>query len=294
CQLQGFFEEYGGKLKPGAITVYFALNAEAEKWGTNSFFLSDEELTGMTGISRRTIPKHLKELESVGLVKYERHHGRHLATDYVVKPLGSAGKREEISRFIPEKREKSVKKREEISHHHDMNDMNDHDDFKKVAKIASFSDEKVAKIDEKVAKIATHHDHDMNDHDGRVDEKSKMIDVLHGMGVNGDGERWVEALGVKRMRELIEIAVSRATTNPGGYLRVLVDQEIIGGSTFQAKSPVALPIRDVKSDMIATHRRTGHQFRVKYAVAHRVVLEQLDKSGSFGIDEADLKDYDFE
>jgi len=256
CQLQGFFEEYGGKLKPGAVTVYFALNAEAEKWGTNSFFLSDEELTGMTGISRRTIPKHLKELESVGLVKYERYHGRHLATDYVVKPLSSAGKREEISRFIPEKREESVKKREEISHHHDMNDMNDHDDFK--------------------------------------DEKSKMINVLHGMGVNGDSKKWVEALGVERMRELIEIAVSRATTNSGGYLRVLVDQEMLEGSIPQAEPLVALSVRDVKPGMIAIHRRTGHQFKVKYAVAHRVILEELDKSGSFGIDEADLKDYDFE
>jgi hypothetical protein len=115
------------------------------------------------------------------------------------------------------------------------------------------------------------------------------------MGVNGDGGRWVEVLGVDRMRKLIEIAVSRATTNPGGYLRVLVDKEILlGGSIPQAEPPVALSVRDVKPGMIATHRRTGRQFKVKYAVAHRVVLEQLDKSGNFGIDEADLKEYDFE
>jgi len=276
CQLQGFFEEYEGKLKPGAITAYFALNAEAEKWGTNSFFLSDEELLTRTGISSpKTLVKHLKKLESVGLIKLRRHHGRGLATDYVIKPLSSIGKPAKIDGFSNNNLdEKPVK----------------FDGF------TELSTEKQAKTVKKQVKNTTHHDHDdyEDDHDDFKDEKSKMIDVLHGMGVNGDSKRWVEILGVDRMRELIEIAMNKATTNPGGYLRVLVDQEILRGSTLQTEPLVALSVRDVKPGMIATHKRTGHQFRVKYAVGHSVVLEELDPSGNFGIDEADLKEYDFE
>lgn len=221
---------------------------------TGVFFVADQKLLAVLGCSNNCLRTHLNHLRQRGIINYKRGVRRGSATEYRL-----------LSKIDPKR-----------------------------VRVQNLMANLGVRVQNLNAKIEPHYDHDMNDHDDFKDEKSKMIDVLRSMGVNGDSRRWVEALGINRMRELIEIAVGRATTSPGGYLRTLVDQEMIGGSIPQAEPFVALPVIDVKPGMIATHRRTGHQFKVKYAVAHRVVLEELDKSGNFGIDEADLKEYDFE
>ena len=253
---------------PVCVGLYTILdNFDNQLGGKGELYLPDRRILSVLGCTKNALKTHLKHLKSKGVIDFTRGVRRGTATQYRLLSKGS------------ENEPKGVRGQ-------------------------NLTPKPLFRGQKQTPNFDPHYDHDMNDHDNFKDEKSKMIDVLRSMGVNGDSRRWVEALGVDRMRELVEIAVSRATTNPGGYLRVLVDQEILRGPVgypaniqecFGNSPKVAtLSVRDIKPGMTATHRRTGHQFKVKYAVAHRVILEELDKSGSFGINESDLKEYDFE
>jgi DNA-binding transcriptional MocR family regulator len=74
---KNILRQYGKLLKPTGIAVYnglaFFANAES-----HTCFPSQEALGGLVGASKRTVRRHLQQMEALGLIKTEKRRGTSL------------------------------------------------------------------------------------------------------------------------------------------------------------------------------------------------------------------------